>query len=416
MTIIRDEYLQKLIDREGNGLVKVITGVRRCGKSYLLFKLFREWLEKKGVSSSRIHAIALDDRRNAGLRNPDALLKAIDGMTGRRGRHYVFLDEVQYVPEFEDVLTSLLHSEDVDIYVTGSNSKFLSSDVITEFRGRGDEIRVRPLTFAEFTSCWKGSEEGAWQEYCTYGGLPYLASLKKDEDKADYLVRLMNEVYLSDIIERHHVRNSVELDELLDVLSSGIGAYTNPMKLANTFKTLKGKTISDKTVANYLSYLEDAFLVAKVKRWDIKGRKYVNSPAKWYFEDIGLRNARLNFRQQEEDHIMENIIYNELRVRGCAVDVGVVEVNERNAAGANCKKLLEVDFVVGKGYSKWYIQSAFEIPDDDKRRQEVRPFAKIPDSFDKIVVVKDPVKPWRDEQGVLTVGIRDFLLRKDILS
>ena len=416
MTIRRDDYLQKLIDREGNGLVKVITGVRRCGKSFLLFRIFREWLVNKGVSPTRIVEIALDDRRNANLRDPDALLREIDERTKGHGRRYVFLDEVQYVPEFEDVLNSLLHSKNVDVYVTGSNSKFLSSDVITEFRGRGDEIRVHPLTFSEFLSRYKGTEESAWQDYCMYGGLPYLMALKKDEDKADYLVRLVNEVYLSDISERHRVRNVQELDELLDILSSGVGSYTNPLKLANTFKTLKGKAISDKTVASYLSYFADAFLVSKASRWDIKGRKYVNSPSKWYFEDIGLRNARINFRQQEENHIMENVIYNELRARGCAVDVGVVEVNERNAKGENVKKLLEVDFVVGRGSSKWYVQSAFEMPDDVKRQQEIRPFKRIPDSFEKIVVVKDAVKPWRDENGVLTVGIREFLLRRDILS
>ena len=416
MIVKRDAYLKKLKDRDGNGLVKIVTGVRRCGKSFLLFRLFRDWLRKQGVKDSRVIEVALDDRRNAALRDPDALLSMIVGRIRGKGRHYVMLDEVQMVPEFEDVLSSLLHLGNVEVYVTGSNSKFLSKDVITEFRGRGDEVRIHPLRFSEFYPSFHGSRETAWREYATYGGMPHLISLKSDSDKAEYLSRLVNEVYLSDIAERHKIRNRVELDELADILASGIGAYTSPRKLANTFKTVKGKSISEKTISNYLKYMEDSFLVAKAARWDVKGRRYMGSPAKWYFEDVGLRNARLNFRQQEETHIMENVVYNDLVARGCRVDVGVVEIKERGMNGVPSRKRLEVDFVVNRGMRRWYIQSAFAIPDEAKRLQETRPFSKIPDSFLRIVVVKDDVKPWIDEQGVLTVGLLDFLLDDGILE
>ena len=414
--IRRDNYLQKLIDRDGNGLVKIVTGVRRCGKSFLLFRLFRDWLRKQRVKDSHVIEIALDDRRNAALRDPDALLAMIAGRIRGKGKHYVLLDEVQMVPEFEDVLSSLLHLGNAEVYVTGSNSKFLSTDVITEFRGRGDEVRIHPFRFSEFLSGFSGSREASWREYAMYGGMPHLLSLKSDGDKAEYLVRLVNEVYLSDIAERHNVRNRMELDELADILASGIGAYTSPLKLANTFKTVKGKNISEKTVACYLRYMEDSFLVAKAARWNVKGRKYMGSPAKWYFEDVGLRNARLNFRQQEETHIMENVMYNDLVARGCRVDVGVVEVMERGETGVPSRKRLEVDFVVNQGMRRWYIQSAFAIPDQAKRLQETRPFSKISDSFSRIVVVKDEIKPWIDEQGVLTVGLLDFLTDDNILK
>lgn len=385
-------------------------------KSFLLFRLFRDWLGRQGVKDSRVIEVALDDRRNAALRDPDALLSMIVGRIRGKGKHYVMLDEVQMVPEFEEVLSSLLHLGNAEVYVTGSNSKFLSTDVITEFRGRGDEVRIHPLRFSEFLSGFRGQREAGWVEYATYGGMPHLVSLKSDADKAEYLSRLVGEVYLSDIADRHKIRNRVELDELADILASGIGAYTSPLKLANTFKTVNGKSISEKTVSNYIKYMEDSFLVAKAARWNVKGRKYMGSPAKWYFEDVGLRNARLNFRQQEETHIMENVVYNDLVARGCRVDVGVVEVREMGTGGTQIHKRLEVDFVVNRGMRRWYIQSAFAIPDAAKRLQETRPFSKIPDSFSRIVVVKECIKPWIDEQGVLTVGLLDFLLDDGIME
>ena len=416
MIVKRDTYLQKLIDRDGNGLVKIVTGVRRCGKSFLVFRLFRDWLRKQRVKDSNVIEIALDDRRNVALRDPDALLSRITERIRGKGKHYVLLDEVQMVPEFEDVLSSLLHLGNAEVYATGSNSKFLSADIITEFRGRGDEVRIHPFRFSEFLPAFRGSREAAWREYSMFGGMPHLLSLKSDGDKAEYLVRLVNEVYLSDIAERHNVRNRVVLDELMDILASGVGAYTSLLKLANTLKTVKGKSISENTVSSYLEYMEDSFLVAKAMRWDVRGRKYMGSPAKWYFEDVGLRNARLNFRQQEETHIMENVIYNDLVARGCRVDVGVVEVCERDEDGKPVHKRLEVDFVVNHGMKRCYIQSAFAIPDAAKRLQETRPFTKIPDSFLRIVVVKDDIKPWIDEQGVLTVGLLDFLTDDNILE
>ena len=415
MVASRDAYLRKLIEHDGNGLVKIVTGVRQCGKSFLLFRIFRKWLRTKGVEDSRVVEIALDDRRNAALRNPDALLARITERVRGRGKHYVLLDEVQLVPEFEDVLSTLLHLGNVEVYVTGSNSKFLSTDIVTGFRGRGDEIRIHPLRFCEFAAAVKGSREAAWREYAVYGGMPHLLALKSDADKAEYLSRLIGVVYLSDIAERHNVRNRVELDELADIVASGIGAYTSPQKIANTFRTVKGKAISEKTVSSYLGYMMDSFLVSKAARWDVKGRRYVGSPAKWYFEDVGLRNARLNFRQQEETHIMENVIYNDLVARGCKVDVGVVEAVERKD-GVLSHKRLEVDFVVNMGMKKCYVQSAFAMPDSTKREQEIRPFAKIPDSFSRIVVVKDDIKPWIDENGIMTVGLLDFLMDDNLLG
>ncbi|MBR1608541.1 MAG: ATP-binding protein [Kiritimatiellae bacterium] len=416
MTADRSAQLQKLLDREGNGLVKIVTGVRRCGKSFLLFRLFRNELRKRGVKDSHVVEIALDDRRNAALRDPDALFALISSRVRGRGRFYVLLDEVQMVREFEDVLSTLLHLGNAEVYVTGSNSRFLSTDVVTEFRGRGDEIRIHPLRFSEFLSASGGTPEAAWKEFATYGGMPHLLSLKSDGDKADYLSRLVEEVYLSDIADRHGVRNRVELDELADILASGVGSYTSALRLAKTFRSAKGKTISEKTVAGYIRHMEEAFLVAKAARWDVRGKKYMGSPAKWYYEDVGLRNARLNFRQQEETHIMENVVFNDLVARGCRVDVGVVEVVEQGEAGGQEHKRLEVDFVVNRGMRRWYVQSAFAIPDAAKRMQETRPFKKIPDAFSRIVVVKADVKPWIDEDGVLTVGLFDFLLDDTILE
>ena len=416
MKIKRDVYLNKLIRKKKNGLIKVVTGVRRCGKSYLLFRLFHDHLLNAGVSKDHIIEVALDDRINKALRDPDATLQYVKENIRDKKDYYIVLDEVQYLNEFEDVLNSLLHIRNVDIYVTGSNSKFLSSDVITQFRGRGDEIHVYPLSFLEYTSAWQGTLEEAWDDYLVYGGLPLILSMEAQEDKAEYLRSLFQKVYISDIVERHSVRNKAELDELVDVLASAIGSYTNQNKLAKTFKSTKGKTISDKTIKNYIDYLIDSFLISKATRYDIKGRKYIGSPSKYYFEDVGLRNARLGFRQVEPTHLMENVIYNELRIRGYHVDVGVVEHYATNEDGKRGKKQLEVNFVATRGSEKYYLQSAFAMPTADKMNQERRSLLSIPDSFRKMIIVGDNIKVRRDENGIITVGLRNFLLDKDSLK
>lgn len=416
MKIQRQNYLNRLINKKGNGLIKVVTGVRRCGKSYLLFNLFHEHLLDEGVDEQHIIEIALDDRRNIELRNPDNMLGYVDGRIKDKQMYYIILDEVQLLDEFEDVLNSFLHIRNADVYVTGSNSKFLSSDVITEFRGRGDEIRIYPLSFAEFMSVYDGTVDEGWDDYFNYGGLPLVLSCPTPEEKSEYLISQFKKVYISDLIERHTIRNEEEFDELLDILASAIGSLTNPLKLANTFKSVKGKVISDKTLKKYLDYLIDAFLVSKAKRYDIKGKKYINSPAKYYFEDIGLRNARLEFRQTEENHIMENIIYNELRIRGFRVDVGLVEHYSKDANKKSVKKQLEVDFVATKGSRKYYIQSAFTMSNPEKIEQEQRSLLSIPDSFKKIIVVRDNIKVRRNEQGIVTIGICNFLLDENSLD
>ena len=416
MEIKRDVYLNRLIRREKNGLIKVITGVRRCGKSYMLFNLFHKHLLDKGVREDHIIEIALDDRSNKELRDPDKMLNHIKERIVDKDTYYIILDEVQLIDEFEDVLNSLMHIRNADVYVTGSNSKFLSSDLVTEFRGRGDEIRIYPLSFREYCSVYQGSADEAWDDYFTYGGLPLILSRETTEEKAEYLTSLFQKVYLSDIVDRHKVRNREELDELVDILSSAVGSLTNPLKLANTFKTVKKKIISDKTLKKYLDYLTDAFLVSKAVRYDIKGRKYIGSPAKFYFEDVGLRNARLNFRQMEENHIMENVIYNELRIRGYHVDVGLVEQYGKNSENKTTKKQLEVDFVVTRGSEKYYIQSAFAMNNPEKQEQEERPLNAIGDSFKKIIVVKDNIKVRRNDMGIVTIGIRNFLLDENSLN
>ena len=416
MEIRRDLYLDRLISRENNGLIKVVTGVRRCGKSYLLFNLFHDYLAAKGVPEDHIIEIALDDRTNKALRDPDEILLYIKARIKDQRSYYIVLDEVQLLNEFEDVLNSLLHIRNADVYVTGSNSRFLSSDVITEFRGRGDEIRMHPLSFREFRSGFTGSEDEAWDDYVTYGGLPLILSRPTPEEKAEYLSSLFQKVYLSDIIDRHSVRNQAELDELVDILSSAVGSFTNTQKLVKTFKSMKNKTVTDKTLKKYIDYLSDAFLVSKAFRYDIKGKKYIGSLAKYYFEDIGLRNARLNFRQIEENHLMENIIYNELRIRGFQVDVGMVEKYEKNKEDKTLRKNLEVDFVAAKGSEKYYIQSAFSMPTPEKQIQEERPLNAIGDSFKKIIVVRDNIRVRRNETGIITVGIRNFLLDETILN
>lgn len=411
MKIEREKYLNKIIRHKNNGLIKVITGMRRVGKSYLLFKLFYDYLINTGVKKEHIITFALDDRRNKNLRNPDNLLKEIDKKITEGNIYYILLDEIQMVSEFEDVLNSLLHIRNADIYVTGSNSKFLSRDLITEFRGRSDEIRVYPLTFKEFISVHDGDKQSAWNQYYTYGGLPLTLYFDNHEEKSEYLVNQFNKVYISDIIERNKIRNTEEIEELVNILSSNIGALTNPKKLANTFKSVKGINISEPTLKKYLQHLEDSFLVEKAVRYNVKGKKYISTPSKYYFSDLGLRNGRLNFRQQEENHIMENIIYNELRVRGYNVDVGVVEIRER-VNNSNLRKKLEVDFIATKGNKKYYIQSAYQMSTKEKRIQEEKSLLNINDSFKKIIIVKDSIMPKRDDLGVVTIGLFDFLLEE----
>lgn len=416
MEIKRDYYLEQLKVRENNGLIKVITGLRRTGKSYLLFNLFYNYLIAKGVNKSHIIAIALDDLNNERLRDPYILLDYIKSCLKDNQLYYIFLDEIQYLKRFEEVLNSLLHIKNVDVYVTGSNSKLLSKDVITEFRGRGDEIRVYPLSFKEFYSVYEGTVDEAWDDYFNYGGMPLILSYKNTSDKIAYLKGLFDKVYMSDILERHHIKNKAELSELLDILSSDIGSLTNPLKLSKIFSSTKNSNISDKTINRYIEYLEDSFLLSKVQRYDIKGKKYINSPYKYYFEDIGLRNARLNFRQVEENHIMENIIYNELKVRGYTVDIGIANAYDYNKKGKRVLKNYEVDFIASKGNNKYYIQSAYSIENIDKLKQETNSLNNIKDSFKKIIIVKDNIKPRKDDHGITVIGIYNFLLEDNSLD
>lgn len=411
MVIPRDRYLELLVSRKHNGLIKIITGMRRCGKSFLLFKLFKEHLIAEGIPESHIIRIELDDRRNKSLRDPDVCLEYVTSLLKDEGQYYLLIDEVQFMAEFEDVLNSFLHMDNLDTYVTGSNSKFLSTDIITEFRGRGDEIHVRPLSFAEYCAVYPNMAwDDAWNIYHTYGGLPYAVLLDKAEDKAQYLKRLFREVYLKDIVERNKVQNNIQMGILLDIISSSIGSLTNPRKLENTFKSDGNISISAATIKQYLDYFIDAFMVEKAERYDIKGKKYISTPQKYYFSDLGLRNARLNFRQQEETHIMENVIYNELRMRGYSVDVGVIEINERTSDGTYARKQIEIDFVANKGSQRYYIQSAFALPSLEKVAQEERPLKNVPDSFKKIIVVKDNIMLRRDDNGITTMGLKQFLL------
>lgn len=416
MEIKRDDYLNKLIRRQGNGMIKIVTGIRRCGKSYLLFNLFHDYLTRQGVDEAHMIEVALDNRLYKELRDPDRMLHYIMERITDQKMYYIILDEVQLMDEFEDVLNSLLHIRNADVYVTGSNSRFLSSDVITEFRGRGDEIRVYPLSFREYTSVYDGTVDEAWDDYFLYGGLPLILTRETEEEKTEYLSSLFEKVYLSDIIERHRIRNGEELDELVDILAFAAGSLTSPAKLSRTFRSAKGKTVTDKTLKKYMDYLQDAFLIRRAVRYDIKGRKYINSPAKYYFEDMGLRNARLNFRQVEEKHIMENIIFNEMRIRGYQLGVGVVEAYGKDQSGKTMKKQLEVDFVANQGSRRYYLQSAYEMSRTEKEEQEKRALLHIDDSFKKIVLVKDRMKPRRDEQGIVTMGIREFLLDPNSLE
>lgn len=416
MEIVRNRYLNKLIDRKENRLVKVITGIRRCGKSYLLFHLYRSKLVSMGVAKDHIIALALDDIANIEYRDAIKLYNYVKSNIKDDAMHYVFLDEIQMVTSnFTDLINGLLHIDNLDIYVTGSNSKFLSSDILTEFRGRGDEVGVYPLSFAEFNTAYDNTS-AAWKDYYTYGGLPLILSRNTDELKAEYLISLFNNIYLKDIKDRNNMKTDDEINILVDIVASATGSLTNPTKLSNSFKSMSQKTLSDKTIKLYLDYLSDAFLIEKSVRFDVKGKKYIDTPAKYYFEDIGLRNARLNFRQQEENHIMENIIYTELRSRGYRVDVGVVEAYESSITGKRERKLLEIDFIANKGDKKYYIQSAFEMSSPEKIVQEKKSLTKLNDFFKKIVVVKDDIKPRTDEQGIVTIGIFDFLLNETILE
>ncbi len=416
MEIKRDLYLDKLIRSMHNGMIKVVTGIRRCGKSYLLFNLFSDYLKTHGVDDGHIIKVDLEDRRNKRLRNPDALLEYIDARIAKEGMHYVMLDEVQWVDEFEDVLNSYLKISNVDVYVTGSNSKFLSNDVITEFRGRGDEIKVAPLSFSEYFSVFNGSREEAMEEYMTFGGLPRIATMQTNEEKVKYLHTLFKKTYITDILERYKIKNEEELEELINILASSIGGLINPNKLVSTFKSVKNVSISPNTVSFYLEILQEAFMVEKAIRYDIKGKKYIDTPAKYYFADLGLRNARINFRQHEVTHLMENLIYNELRVREFLVDVGVVVVNTKNEEGKSQRKQLEVDFVCNEGSKRCYIQSALRLPNEEKREQELRSLMNISDNFQKFVITEDLIKRHQDENGVVFMNIYEFLLDKESLK
>lgn len=412
MIIKRDFYLSKLIQHKKNGLVKIITGIRRCGKSYLLFKLFRDHLLESGIKEDHIISVALDDFGNRKLQNPDELYNYVKSQIIDGEDYFILLDEIQLVPEFESVINGFMHIDNADIYVTGSNSKFLSSDIITEFRGRGDEIRVYPLNFSEFYSVYGGDFDNAWIMYCNYGGMPLCLSMETLADKAKYLTGLFDTTYLADIINRNNLRGNEEINELTDVLASSIGSLTNPLKIANTFASSKNVKLSANTISNYLNYLQDAFLVEKAVRYDIKGKKYINTPAKYYFVDMGLRNARLSFRQQEYTHIMENVIYNELRLRGYSVDVGVVE-NVGKEEGFSVRKSFEVDFVVNLGNRRYYIQSAYNIPTEEKMEQEQASLLSINDAFRKIIIVNQPIMSGYNEQGILMLSLQDFLMNPE---
>lgn len=416
MEIKRDQYLNALKNRMHNGMIKVITGIRRAGKSYILFNIFQNYLLSIGVNPSQIITIEFDRYENKKYRNPDFVLEYINSCLREEGQYYLLMDEVQLLPDFEEVLNSLLHYQNLDVYVTGSNSKFLSKDIITQFRGRGDEIHVWPLTFKEFMQVYDGDVYNGWAEYVIYGGLPLTVSMKTEEQKVQYLTNLFKETYLKDIIERYHIDKVQEMDDLLNILASSIGSLTNPPRIEATFKSLIHSNISMNTIRQYIEYLEDAFIINKAYRYNVKGRKYIGTPLKYYFEDVGLRNARLGFRQVEQTHLMENIIYNELKSRGYSVDVGVVEKREVDSNGKEKKKQLEIDFIANLGSKRYYIQSAYSMPTEEKRIQEKASLISVKDSFKKIILVKDVVKVSRDEDGIMMMNIYDFLLNKDSLD
>ena len=429
--IARPDYLNKLISKKENGLIKIITGNRRCGKSYLLFTIYHEYLVSAGITENQIIELALDETVNAKYRNPIELDSYIRSLVSDKSKqYYVFLDEIQKVDEiqnpyvdnpnskitFVDTVLGLMKIKNVDLYITGSNSKMLSSDILTEFRDRGDEIRVYPLSFAEFYTSFKGDKNEAWKEYYTYGGMPLAVTKKTPEEKSKYLKDLFTGTYLKDVLERHTITNSTsDLEELLNIISSSIGSLTNPLNLSNTFKTVKKRNLAPETISTYLDYFKDAFLIDSAVRYNIKGKKYISTPLKYYFVDVGLRNARLNFRQQEENHIMENIIFNELKIRGFDVDIGVIEHNTKDATGKSRRNFLEIDFVANRGSNRFYIQSALYVDTQEKREQETQSLNRIHDSFKKIVVVKDDIEPWQDDKGIQYIGIEQFLLEKDWL-
>ena len=416
MEIKRDSYLEQLKIRKDNGMIKIITGIRRCGKSFLLFVLFKKYLLESGVDNDHIIEIALDGIENEELRDPKKCYQYIKDAMKYDQKYYLLLDEVQFMPRFEEVLNSLLRIGNIDVYVTGSNSKFLSSDIVTEFRGRGDEISIYPLSFAEFYAAFDGDYDDAWEEYMTYGGLPQVAQFSVERQKAEYLNNIFSNVYIRDVVERNRIQNVDEIGTLVDILASAIGAPTNPTKISNTFKSERGINYSNKTISNHIDYLAEAFLISKANRYDIKGRKYVGANLKYYFSDVGLRNARLNFRQQEPTHILENIVYNELLVRGYNVDVGIVDVFAKNSEGKRVHKQLEVDFVVNQGSQRYYIQVAYDMTSEEKQTQELNSFRNIPDSFKKIVIVNGTKKPWRNEEGFVIMGMKYFLLNEDSLE
>lgn len=432
MIIKRDRYLQKLIAKKDNGLIKIITGIRRCGKSFLLFNLYHEYLNSVGIDDVHIIELALDEAMNARYRNPmelDAYIR--NRIKDSSQRYYIFIDEIQmtvsipnpYINDksarigFVDVLLGLMKIRNADIYVTGSNSRMLSSDIMTEFRGRGDEMRVNPLTYGEFYSAFEGDKRHAWREYYTYGGMPLILSQKSHEEKSKYLKDLFAKTYVTDVLEHNRIANDQSvLEDLLNVVSSSVGSLTNPTKLSNTFKSVQHTQISSNTISKYLDFFIDAFIMRKAQRYDIKGKRYINSLMKYYFTDVGLRNARLNFRQQEENHIMENVIFNELAAREFDIDVGVVEYNHLDEKGKKVRTQLEVDFVANNGSRRYYIQSAFSIDSEEKRKQEINSLVRVPDSFRKIVVVRDDILPWHDDNGILYVGIEQFLLDERIMD
>ena len=416
MEIKRDLYLEQLKIRKNNGMIKIITGIRRCGKSFLLFVLYKKYLLENGVDKDHIIEIALDGIEYEELRGPKKCFQYIKNEIKDEQMYYLLLDEVQFMPRFEEVLNSLLRIHNIDMYVTGSNSKFLSSDIVTEFRGRGDEIRIYPLSFAEFYAAFGGDYDDAWNEYMIYGGLPQVVQFSVERQKAEYLKNIFTNVYIKDVVERNKIHNVDEINTLIDILASAIGAPTNPTKISNTFKSDRGIIYNNKTISNHIDYLAEAFLISKANRYDIKGRKYVGANLKYYFSDVGLRNARLNFRQQEPTHIMENIVYNELLVRGYNVDVGIVDVMAKNVDGKRVRKQLEVDFVVNQGSQRYYIQVAYDMTSEEKQTQELNSLRNIRDSFKKIIIINGTKKPWRNDEGFVIMGMKYFLLNADSLE
>lgn len=415
MRIERATYLNQLIESQNNGLIKIITGIRRCGKSYLLFNIFYDYLISKGIDNKHIIKIALDDILNEEYKDPRKLLLYIKESIKDSNNYYIFIDEVQMMDNFIGALNSLLRIENVDVYVTGSNSKFLSSDIATEFRGRGDVIHIYPLSFKEFFSVYDGDINKAWKEYSTYGGLPLIKNIESEQKKISYLNNLYNTVYIKDLIERNNIKKVFEFEKLVKVIASSIGAPCNPNKLSNTFKTVENVKLNPETIGFYLTYLQDSYLIEKSNRYDIKGKKYIGSLSKYYFTDIGLRNSILEFRQQEESHIMENVIYNELRIKGFLVDVGIVEHRTSNKENQTIRNHYEVDFVANLGSKRYYIQSALTLPDKEKIMQETNSLRQIHDGFKKIIITKDDIQPWHNEDGILFIGLFDFLTKDDCL-